>query len=176
MTVPVIPNYVNVVSVDGGSTMLTPEARRAIELHTRGLDDAALRRLVTLEASQYEPGALAIARDELRRRGIRELSPEAYWKEFPDEWLAGVGFCYRCWGDTTDESPGPTFTVFVGVRLFGSGDPCTVCGSVVRRMWFCIVVPIVALVLPIFPLDRYRVIRRERGHYIGRLLRAKAAA
>ena len=75
---------------------MTPEARWEVEKRMQELDDGTLRRLVTVELSQYEPEAVDVARDELRR-WISILSPEEYWKQFRDEWLAGVGFCYRCW-------------------------------------------------------------------------------
>lgn len=131
----------------------------------RELDNSALRILVAVEQSQYQPEAVGIARDELARRRIPVLSPIEYWQQFPGEWLAGVGFCYRCWADTTDESPGDTLTVnLIGSRLVGRHDRCTVCDSVVQTMWFCIVVPIV-------PLDRYRVIHLTSGKYIGRMLK-----
>ena len=143
---------------------MNPEARLEVERHMRELDDAALRRLVVLEASNYQPAALDIARDELKRRHIPFLKPEEYWKQFPEEWLAGVVFCYRCWSETTDESPGHVVTLnLIGTRLLGCDDQCAVCGSVVQRMWFCIV-------LPILPLSRYRVIRMPRDEYIGRML------
>ena len=57
-----------------------------------------------------------------------------------------------------------SFAQAVGSRLIGRHDRCTVCDSVVHTMWFCIVVPIV-------PLDRYRVIRLTSGKYIGRMLK-----
>jgi len=144
---------------------MTPEGRREVEEHIHELDDGSLRRLVALELSQYQPGAAEIARDELSRRRLPVLSPEEYWTQFRDEWLAGVRFCFRCWAETTDESPGLTLTInFIGTRLLGSDDPCPECGSVVRKMWFCVV-------LPLIPLDRYRMIRLRRGQYIGRRLK-----
>jgi hypothetical protein len=90
---------------------MTPEERRAVERHMPELDNRALRILVAVEQSQYQPEEVGIARDELARRRIPVLSPIEYWQQFPGEWLAGVGFCYRCWADTTDESPGDTLTV-----------------------------------------------------------------
>lgn len=103
---------------------MIPEAQRKIEKYMQELDDGTLRRLVAVELSQFEPAAVEMARDELRRRRIPILSPEEYWQQFPDEWLAGVGFCYRCWTATTDDPPGDTLTVnFIGTRLLGSDDP-----------------------------------------------------
>jgi len=46
---------------------------------TKALDDAALRRLVILEPSQYRTEVVSMARDELRRRGLAVLSPEDFW-------------------------------------------------------------------------------------------------
>ena len=147
-----------------GSPRMTPDERREHEERMRAMDDAALRCLVVLQGSDYRPEVVSIARDELARRRIPVLSPEDYWKQYPQEWVAAVGFCYRCWTQTTDESPGHTATVnFIGTRLLGSDEQCPACGSVVQTKWFCVIVPIV-------PLGRYRVIHAARGEYIGRRL------
>ena len=141
---------------------MTPEEYREFEKRTRALDDAGLRRLTVLESSQYRPEVVTIARDELARRRLSVLSPEDYWKQFPAEWMAALGFCYRCWSETTDESPGLMVTFdLVGTRLLGRDEGCVECGSVVQSKWFCVIVPIVRL-------GRYRVIRLERRGYVGR--------
>ena len=59
---------------------------------------------------------------------------------------------------------------FFGLRLIGSSDRCAICGSVLQRMWYC-------LIVPVFPLDQYRVLYQESGplhsSYVGRKLRKK---
>jgi hypothetical protein len=143
---------------------MTPDKRREHEERMQSMDDAALRCLVVLGESEYVPEVLAIARDELARRRIPVLSVEDYWKQYPDEWLAAVGFCYDCWTQTTDESPGHVVTLnLIGTRLVGNTEPCAKCGSAVEAKWFCVV-------LPVIPLGRYRVIHGPRGEYIGRRL------
>jgi len=141
---------------------MTPDQRREHEERMRTMEDASLRCLLVLQQSDYLPEVASIARDELARRRIPMLSREEYWQQYPEEWLAAVGFCYRCWAQTTDESPGLSFTVdLIGTRLLGSDEPCSTCGSVVQTKWFCVIVPITRL-------GRYRVIRRRRGEHIGR--------
>jgi len=134
---------------------MTPEERRQLEEQMRELDDAALLRLVVLERSQYRPEALDIAHVELSRRRLPTLSsPEEFWQRFPNEWLAAVGFCYRCWTETTDESPAHT------ASFRGRDACCAVCGSVVQTAWHRFI-----------PLGRYRVIHRGFGAYVGRQLK-----
>ena len=116
-----------------------------------------------LKFRSMSQAAVGIAREELRRRGIRLLTAEEYWRQFREEWLAAVFLCYQCWSDTTDEEPGNTLYP-IGNRLRGAEDECDVCGSVVQRLWFC-------FIIPIMPLDRYRVIWTLPNQYVGRLLR-----
>ncbi len=153
---------------------MTPEEHLGFEQRTRTLDDAALRRLVILEASQYRPEVVDMARDELRRRGLRVLSPEDFWMQFPAEWIAAMGFCYRCCVETTDDSLGLIMTYRgIGTRLRGGigglGDkPCMECGSIIKEKWFYVIVPVVRL-------GNYRVIgitRKSMGEeLIGRKLK-----
>ena len=139
--------------------------RLEIQKQMRDLEDSSLRRLVFLKQTDYLPEAVEIARDELARRGMSVLTPEEYWLQYQDEWLETVGFCYRCWAETTDESVGHTMTVnFIGQRLLGEENPCELCGSVVQTKWFCIVLPLV-------PIGKYRVIRIKHGPYIGRKMK-----
>jgi hypothetical protein len=141
---------------------VTPQERLEFETRMRELHDAELRTLIVLRQSQYRPDVVAIARDEAARRRLIALSPNEYWSQFPSEWMATVGFCYQCWTDTTDEWPGPslTFSGF-GTRLLGHDEPCSTCGSIIQTECLCIFAPL-------FPLDRYRVIRTGRGQYIGK--------
>ena len=128
------------------------EEQRRLEEHFRGLAEADLRRLTTLDRSQYRDEAFRMAMEELGRRRLPALLPEEYWSQFPEEWMAQVGFCHTCWTTTTDESPGPVGFFRIGTRLMGYEDPCSVCQSVVRTKWFCF------LVVPLVRLAKYRVL------------------
>ena len=149
---------------------MTPEERRGFEQQMRGLDDTALRRLVVLEESAYRPEVVDIARDELARRKLPLLSLEEYWRQFPEEWMTALGFCYPCWIHTIDEPPSAiAFRGLIGTLLLGRDNPCSTCGSVVSTKWFCVVVPIIRM-------SRYRVIYAKRRlltppEYIGRRLK-----
>ena len=136
---------------------LESDEQRRLEAHFGGLADADLRRITTLERSQYREEAFQMALDELARRRLPLLLPEDYWRQFQEEWLAQVGFCYKCWTTTTDESLGAVFPGWrlIGVRLVDEADPCPACNSVVLTKSFCIAVPIVSM-------GRYRVLLDRR--------------
>jgi len=149
---------------------MTPKEQRQIEERMRSLDDHALLRLIAVEAADYLPEALVIAREELRRRHLEVLNRDQYWSQFPTERVGSDGFCAACRSQTTDETPGDTTVVnfIFGTRLIGHDDRCPTCGSVLQTMWL-------QAVLPIIPLGRYRVIYLENdlfyGRYIGRKLK-----
>ena len=151
---------------------MSSNEQHEIEERMHALDNHALLRLIAVEASDYRPEALNIARDELRRRNLDVLNREQYWNQFPSEQVGGDGFCEACRSQTIDESPGNTTTVnfAFGTRLIGHDDQCLACGSVLQTMWF-------QFVLPIIPMGQYRVIYLERGlfsgRYVGRKLRRK---
>jgi hypothetical protein len=130
-----------------------PDEQRRLEARFRSLEDAELRRITALEREQYRDDAFALATDEMARRRLPVLSPEEYWAQFREEWLAQVGFCFPCWATTTDELlvGAPPRGRLIGTRLVEGGDPCPVCRSVVATECFCVVVPIVRF-------GRYRVI------------------
>lgn len=139
-----------------------------IEKRMRQFDDHALLRLVAVEIADFEPTAIEIARSELRRRGLDEVNTEEYYEQFPLERILPNGFCVRCYSETTDESPGNTYSAnFVGTRLIGF-DRCSICGSIRQKKWLCFFVPII-------PLEEYRVVYLERdllnARYIGRKLK-----
>src|SRR5688572_11184505 len=100
---------------------MSSNKQRELEERMRALDDHALLRLVAVEAGDYRPEALEIAREELQRRRLVVLSREEYWRQFPAERLGTDGFCATCLSQTTDESPGDTTVVnfFFGTRLIG---------------------------------------------------------
>ncbi len=148
---------------------MTTEERQNIEEHLSELDNHALLHLVALERPNYTEEALELAAAELHRRHLDVLNAEQYWEQFPQERIGPDGFCVTCRAQTTDESPGGTFTFnYVGTRLIGFRDICPYCGSVVQRKWFC-------FVLPLVPLAKYRVLYLEEGgsyrRYVGRKLR-----
>src|SRR5437868_2590915 len=114
-----------------------------VETHMRSLDDHALLRVIAVEHSEYRPEALEIARAELRRRGRDPISSAEYLNKFPSERIGADGFCASCRDQTTDETPGNTRTVnFIGTRLIGHDDRCSVCGAVVQTCWFCLLLPL----------------------------------
>lgn len=80
-------------------------------------------------------------------------------------------FCPRCTAATMDFAAPGTFKINgIGTGLYGWGNPCLECGSVVKRLFFCV------FWIPIFPIPsaRYRVIDLpwtfpEGSRYVGRL-------
>lgn len=52
-------------------------ADEPIRRRMMGLSDDELRRAVTVEADDWQPEALAVAREELARRGIRDVETAA---------------------------------------------------------------------------------------------------
>ncbi len=123
--------------------------------------------MVVLREWEFLPEVIGWAREELARRQRPAPSAEEYWREFRDEWLRTIGFCYDCWSQTTDESPGNTRTVnLIGTAITGEVDPCGVCRSTVKTKAFWIVFPLI-------PLGRYRVIRFAGNRYAGRKLKVQ---
>lgn len=73
------------------------------------------------------------------------------------------GFCPECVSETTEESPGGTFTLNgIGIRLYGTDAKCPTCRSVIKRKWFCIVF------IPVIPLRRFRIKPVTVSRYMGR--------
>jgi hypothetical protein len=122
--------------------------------------------MAVLRQAEFVPEVVSSARAELGRRHLPVPTPEEYWRDLPQEWLAVVGFCYPCWAQTSDESPGSTSTQRrFGIALSGEVDPCAMCGSVIetKALW---------LGVPLVPLSQFRVIRAAGGKYRGRRLKA----
>jgi hypothetical protein len=75
------------------------------------------------------------------------------------------GFCATCVHGTTPVSSGGTFTLNgIGTRLYGSGDRCPICHSVVQRLFFCV------LFIPLIPLGKYRVKYTAPNQFLSRKL------
>jgi len=141
--------------------------RRTGEQGLRLKHEAELRSIAVLRASDFVPEMVSSARAELARRNLPVPTPEEYWKERPQEWLAAMGFCYPCWAQTSDEpARGNTAIERIGIGLTGEVAGCATCGSVIktRSVW---------LGVPLIPLGQYRVIHRAGGKYIGRKLKTE---
>jgi hypothetical protein len=97
---------------------------------------------------------LAIAALGLITFGISSLLYFAIWGWEPAKRAIPLAedFCETCRGQTI-ERPAPPLAVFnlMGTRFLGRGDRCSTCGSSVRTVWFC-------LILPLLPLGSYRVL------------------
>lgn len=77
-----------------------------------------------------------------------------------------AGFCEKCLAETTDASPGSTFTLnMFGTGLFGAADRCRTCHSVVQGKW-------IQLLFPVIRIGRYRVRYTGPTAYVGRRLKA----
>jgi len=74
-------------------------------------------------------------------------------------------FCEKCLSETTDESPGSTFTMnwLFGTKLSGESHPCSNCGSIIQTKWFI-------FIIPILKLGKYRVIYLESGFFESRFI------
>jgi hypothetical protein len=147
--------------------MMKPSERQTVESHMESLDDHALLRVIAVEAGDYTPEAIEIATAELQRRRLEPLDQEAYLEKFPTERILANGFCAKCSSQTTDQSPGNIGTFyFVGTRLIGRDIQCTTCGSTLQTLWFC-------LIIPLFPLGRFRVIYLGHGFMSSRFIARK---
>ncbi|MFB4304142.1 tetratricopeptide repeat protein [Actinomadura sp. NTSP31] len=78
-------------------------------------------------------------------------------------------FCGPCTDETIAwAAPDATTVNGIGTRFYGADDPCTRCGSVVRRLYFCV------LLIPVWPMGRFRIITLGRSltgsrtRYVGR--------
>ncbi len=77
-----------------------------------------------------------------------------------------VDFCDACIEATAPYHTGGTFRLNgIGTTLFGQDHPCPQCGSVVSRLWFCV------LFIPIVPLGRFRVLWLSSGRFLSRAVR-----
>ncbi len=78
-------------------------------------------------------------------------------------------FCGPCTDETIAwRAPDTEAFSGIGTLFYGAADPCSRCGSVVKRLYFCI------LWIPIRPMGRFRIITLStsllgsRGTYVGR--------
>jgi hypothetical protein len=88
-----------------------------------------------------------------------------YCNDICREFHRHPGFCQVCENETTEESPGGTFTVNgIGTRLYGGAGKCPTCYSVIKRKWFCVIF------IPLIPFGRFRIKLVAANHYLGRKL------
>ncbi|MEW2354246.1 tetratricopeptide repeat protein [Spirillospora sp. NPDC029432] len=85
-------------------------------------------------------------------------------------------FCGPCTDETIAWLAPDTDTVNgIGSLFYGAADPCPRCGSVVKRLFFCV------LWVPVWPMGRFRIITLGRSltgsrtRYVGRRLPRSAA-
>lgn len=76
-------------------------------------------------------------------------------------------FCGPCTDETIPWVAPDTETVNgIGTHFYGAAHPCPRCGSVVKRLFFCL------LFIPVWPMGRYRIITLgsapTRSRYVGR--------
>jgi tetratricopeptide (TPR) repeat protein len=78
-------------------------------------------------------------------------------------------FCGPCTDETIAWLAPDTETVNgIGTLFYGAADPCSRCGSVVKRLYFCV------LWIPVWPMGRFRIITLSssltgsRARYVGR--------
>jgi hypothetical protein len=89
----------------------------------------------------------------------------AFCSESCRSFYKNPGFCSSCVEATTPESAGNLIQVNgCGRGFYGSRDRCPTCGSVVRTKCFCI------LLIPLIPLERYRVLHIGSTRYLSRRL------
>jgi len=78
-------------------------------------------------------------------------------------WAAFPQFCDRCKSASSDISSGGTATFNgIGTALYGSGDPCPTCSSVIKRLFFTFVY------IPLIPLGKYRVKHVTPSRFLSR--------
>ena len=122
-----------------------------MESRVRSLEDVPLQRLVALERADWSEEAIAVALDELARRGLPALGEDDYLLEHPDDEVGQDGLCGHCAEDgLTPATWNPELLLLFGVRAIPTGDPCEVCRSRVVRLWWPLV--------PLIPLGRYRIL------------------
>ena len=99
---------------------------------------------------------------------FRDGLGRTYCSEACMQWL-GEGprtFCKKCLFETVAQSSGNLHTINgIGTAFVGSTDPCPTCRSVLRRVWFTV------LLVPIVPLGRYRVMEMSPQQFVSRRLR-----
>jgi len=148
---------------------------KASEEETRSrlgsLDDFRLQEMLVLRRGEYTPKAFELAREELARRGLKELSLEEFHSSFNVPRITPSGFCERCIEETVPGSPGNLFSInwAFGTTLTGSSEPCYWCGSVIKRK------AALFFVIPFPSKERYRVLYTKQGvftdHFVTRLLK-----
>lgn len=155
---------------------LDPDVRQSVTAVMRQHSDETLQRIVTLEQLDYQPAAIQIAKDELRRRGLTICSQDEYWQKYAADGCDSTGFCQTCYHQTTAESPDKFDTMeilrvvpflrFIRPQLLGEEERCGKCNSVVKGLW-------ISLLLPVVCLARYRVIvsTEDKNSFVARRIK-----
>jgi hypothetical protein len=75
------------------------------------------------------------------------------------------GFCDRCLSETRENHSGDLLVNvnLIGVGMLGRRDRCPSCHSIVQTKW-------IQVLLPLFPLKKYRVIYTAPDQVVGREL------
>src|SRR4051794_17767371 len=76
-----------------------------------------------------------------------------------------IAFCDNCIQETVEVGAGNTCTINgVGTTFYGKSQRCPHCGSVVRQLFWCV------MLIPIVPLGKFRVLDCRGGSYFSRRL------
>jgi hypothetical protein len=97
---------------------------------------------------------IAIAVLGLLTLGMSSIVYYLAWGRFPADVETNVAtqFCENCVACSLDKHAPSTYAHhFIGTRLFGGADRCAACGSVVKTLWFC-------FLLPLIPFASYRIL------------------
>lgn len=92
--------------------------------------------------------------DNCGGRSVRAIRDDrgSFCSQACRSWAAFPRFCERCISASSDVSSGGTATINgIGTKLYGSGDRCPTCNSVIKRLFFCLVY------IPLIPLGKFRV-------------------
>jgi hypothetical protein len=115
------------------------------------------------------PVALAVAAMGLLSLGMTSVVYYVIWGRLPlvpREQIYGQGLCPECMAGTLDEEAPPALAhdVFYGTRYMGASQSCDRCHSVIRTLWFW-------LLLPLFPMGSYRLVFIDHQSFVGRRTR-----
>lgn len=122
-----------------------------------------LQRMVTVQAEDWVPAALVMAREEILRRGAAVLGAQEFLEHHPEEAIDETGFCGACTQVSVGREGPPRFSAgLVGVAYRISREECPRCGARAGRAFVSI------LGIPSVPLGRYMVQAKGRDWFYGR--------